>query len=277
MEARTTLRDAISEPEPAADAVRELVELGLTLNEARVYLGLLGFAPATAAEVAHRSGVPRPKVYAALRSLEERGFCATVAERVARFRPLPADVALGAWIRQREHERRAQAERDEQIGERLMQALPRPQRTVPEPGLEYMEAILGRARTTEALARLIGGATRSVVMMQQPPFLQPRSLWNVAEAEAARRGVRVCVVYTRRAVLDPKRYADLVRAGGEARVVDELPMKLLVRDGVEAMISLRDPMTGEVGLTSAIIRHPDLVRPLELMFERAWRKARPIE
>ena len=134
--------------------------------------------------------------------------------------------------------------------------------------------MVGRARTSEMLEQLVGGATRTLHMLQQPPFLQARSRWNEAEAAAARRGVEVRVLYTEEAVLDDRRWRALVEAGGDVRVSDVVPMKLLVRDGVEAMISLRDPVTGEQGLTSAVIRHPDLVGPLQLLFDREWKRGR---
>ena len=255
------------------EAVGLLVELGLTLNEARAYAALLRLGTATATEVARNAGVPRQKVYDTLRTLEERGFLRSDAVGVTAHTPVPPEEALGAWLRQREHERLVEAERDETLAERLHQVLPRPRRAIP-PRLDEMEAIAGRARTSEALERLVGATERTLTMMQQPPFLQARARWNGAEAAAAARGVAVRVLYSRDAADDERRWRPLVEAGGEARVAETVPMKLLVRDGVEAMISLRDPVTGAQGLTSAIIRHPDLVRPLQLLFEREWRRSR---
>src|SRR5205807_3364011 len=56
-----------------AEATRLLTELGLAVNEARVYLALLRFFDSpTAAEAASAAGVPRPKVYEALQALEGR-------------------------------------------------------------------------------------------------------------------------------------------------------------------------------------------------------------
>lgn len=136
--------------------------------------------------------------------------------------------------------------------------------------------MVGRARTSETLERLIGRSERTLHMMQQPPFLQPRSRWNEAEVVAARRGVDVRVLYTEEAARDERRWRSLADASGQLRVTDRVPMKLLVRDGVEAMISLRDPITGEQGLTSPVIRHPDLVRPLQLLFGREWNRGRQI-
>ena len=55
-----------------------------------------------------------------------------------------------------------------------------------------------------------------------------------------------------------------------------LPMKLMVRDGEEALISLRDAGTGAQSVTTVAVRHPDLVAPLGTLFEQQWRKARAL-
>lgn len=268
----TVKREAVRRSD---EALGSLVELGLTLNEARAYSALLQLGTATATEIARTAGVPRQKVYETLRALEERGFLRTAAAGVTAHIPVPPTEALGALLRQREHERRLEAEHDDALAERLRRLLPWPHGA--RQRLEELEAIVGRARTSEALERLVGSTERTLLMMQQPPFLQARSRWNVAEAAAAARGVEVRILYTLDAAADERRWRPLADAGGHVRVTETVPMKLLVRDGVEAMISLRDPVTGEQGLTSAVIRHPDLVRPLQLLFEREWRRGRRLE
>ncbi len=261
----------------ADELPRSLTELGLSLTEARLYLALLRLSDGTAAQLARESGVPRPKVYEALGALESRGFCSTVGDRVTRYRPVPADVALRDWIRHRDHERAARGERDQALSETLIRLLPKPEAAGTTPAPDYLEAISGRARTTETLEEIIGRAERTVWMLMQPPWLQQRSRWNVAEAAAARRGVQVRVIYSPESVRDPERIAGLLRAGGECRVLPELPMKLLVRDGIEALVSLRDARSGEQTITSVAMRHPDLAKPLGLLFRQLWKKAEPIE
>ena len=97
------------------------------------------------------------------------------------------------------------------------------------------------------------------------------------EIEAIERGVDVRVVYTREALRDARRYEPLMRAGGQVRVTDTLPLKLMIRDEDEALISLRDASTGAQSVTTARVRHPDLVAPLQSLFADVWGKARPIE
>jgi HTH-type transcriptional regulator, sugar sensing transcriptional regulator len=260
----------------ADELVRSLSGLGLAPNEGRLYLSLLRLDAPTAAELARSSGVPRPKVYEALGALETRGFCAAVGGRVTRYRAVPPDLALPDWIRHRDHERAAAGERDQALADMLTRLLPRPQARLMSGPPEYMEAISGRTRTTAAIEEIIGRAERSVRMMQQPPWLQPRSRWNVAEIDAVDRGVDVRVIYSFEAGRDRRRWNGLADAGGDCRQLDDLPMKLLVRDDVEALISLRDANTGEQSLLSAAVRHPDLAAPLALLFEQHWERAKPL-
>jgi sugar-specific transcriptional regulator TrmB len=274
-----TRRPQVEVGAPFVDAdelVRALTELGLAPNEARLYISMLRLDTPTAAELSRSSGVPRPKVYEALGALETRGFCALVGARVTGYRAVEPKLALHDWIRHRDHERAAAAERDQALADMLTNLLPRPQvRPAPDPP-EYMEAISGRTRTTGAIEEIIGRARQSVWMMQQPPWLQPRSRWNVAEVAALERGAEVRVIYSAEAARDRRRWVALMEAGGECRVLDDLPMKLLVRDGAEALISLRDANTGEQSTLSAAVRHPDLAGPLGLLFEQHWDKAKPL-
>jgi sugar-specific transcriptional regulator TrmB len=254
-----------------------LVALGLTPNESRVYLVLLSSGGLTAAEAAGRAGVARPKVYEALGALEGRGFCRSVGERTRRFTAVEPDTALRQWLRHRDHERAAMSERDQAHVETLTRLLPRP---AVEPVVEvpdFIEGISGRLPTTEALENVMSSAQSTLFEMLQPPFLQPRPRWNLMEAEAVKRGVDVRVIYTPEAIADPARYRALADAGGDVRVIGTLPMKLLIRDGEEALISLRDANSGAQSVTSARIRHPDLVAPLLTLFKEVWREAGPIE
>jgi sugar-specific transcriptional regulator TrmB len=259
------------------ELTRLLVALGLTHNESRVYLAMLGAVEVTAAEAASRAGVPRPKVYEALQGLEERGFCRSSGARVRSHAAVDPRTALQGWLRHRDHERSALAERDQAHVETLTRALPTlaaaPQVEIPD----FIEAVSGRVPTSQLLEEVMSRAKASLYEMLQPPFIQPRTRWNVKEIEALDRGVDVRVVYTAEALADRRRYVPLLEAGASLRVAERLPMKLLIRDDAEALISLRDTSTGVQSVTTARVNHPDLVAPLHTLFEQVWSEARPIE
>jgi sugar-specific transcriptional regulator TrmB len=258
------------------EATRLLTELGLTVNEARVYMALLRADSPTAAEAATSARVPRPKVYEALQALEGRGFSKSIGGRVRRFVPVEPQTALRGWLSHREHERAEMSQRDQVRVEALDRLLPAPASAAGAQVADFIGAISGQVPTTEALDDLVSRATQTLDIMLQPPFVQPRPRWNVLEVEALERGVQVRAIYTPQALEDPRRFEDIVRYGGRVRMLARLPMKLMVRDRQEALISLRDVGTGAQSVTTVAVRHPDLVAPLTTLFEQQWRKARAL-
>ena len=259
-----------------AEATRLLTELGLTVNEARVYLALLRSESPTAAEAATAAGVPRPKVYEALQALEGRGFSKSIGGRVRRFVGVDPDSALRGWLSHREHERAEMSERDQIRVETLGRLLPAPAAEAGRQVADFIEAISGQVPTSKALDDLVSRARQTLNIMLQPPFVQPRPRWNVMEVEALERGVQVRAIYTPHALEDARRFEDILRHGGQARILAQLPMKLMVRDQEEALISLRDAGNGAQSVTTVAVRHPDLVAPLITLFEQQWKRARAL-
>ena len=92
----------------------------------------------------------------------------------------------------------------------------------------------------------------------------------------AQRGVQVRAIYTPERARGRAPVRGHPRHGGQARMLAQLPMKLMVRDHEEALISLRDAGTGAQSVTTVAVRHPDLVAPLGTLFEQHWRKARAL-
>jgi len=259
--------------------VAGLVELGLTRGEARAYSTLVAAHSMAASEVAGLSGLALPKAYEALRQLRERGFCeAVAADGATRFIAVPPAKAIAGWVRYRDLARQLESEREAKLREELVSALPESGPYAPDVELTaYLEAVVGRLRTTDALRDLPQRAKTKLDHMSQPPFVQPRAVWNLAEVEAINRGVRVRTIYPPSLVEDEERWKPLVDAGADVRISADPPMKLIIRDGEEAMLSLRDPNSGELSLNSVVVRHPDLVNALDALFEREWQKAKPID
>jgi sugar-specific transcriptional regulator TrmB len=256
----------------------QLEALGLTRNEAKVYVALLRTPRATAAELGDLSGVPRSKVYGVLRGLEAKGFVLPISGQVARFQAAAPELALGGWLVQREHQREFASDADHRLVTALSEVLPSPEpSTGAEPARAYVDAVSGHARIADVSEQLLSSAQTRILMVQQPPYFQPPSRWNNLEIAAIRRGVEVRVIYSREAVDDDRRYRPLLEAGADLRVLESAPMKLLTSDGTQALVALRDPRTGEHGVTSAAIHHPDLVAALELLFEQEWRVAEKLD
>lgn len=75
--------------------LNQLVKIGFTEYEAKVYLALLRNHPATGYQLSKESGVPRSMVYEALKRLHARGAALETTEaRATLYRPLPPEVLL---------------------------------------------------------------------------------------------------------------------------------------------------------------------------------------
>ena len=74
---------------------KDLVQIGFTEYEAKVYLALLSENPATGYQLSKKSGVPRSMVYETLSRMKGRGaVLETIEGRATLYRPLPPEILL---------------------------------------------------------------------------------------------------------------------------------------------------------------------------------------
>ena len=83
------------------DFIPDLVHLGFTEYEAKVYLALLQTHPANGYQLSKQAGVPRSMVYEALGRLHARGAVLKTGNgKVTYYRPLPPDILLERYERE---------------------------------------------------------------------------------------------------------------------------------------------------------------------------------
>jgi len=70
-------------------AIEKLVRLGITENEANVYLALLNLGAGDAATIAEMVGIKRASIYAILKSMESKGLLVLIPEEVTRYKAVP--------------------------------------------------------------------------------------------------------------------------------------------------------------------------------------------
>ena len=114
-------------------------------------------------------------------------------------------------------------------------------------------------------------------MFTKPPYaVQPAE--NIGGLELLERHIEARSVYER-SIYDDGEQAEAVRsfvaAGEDARVVDRLPLKLVLIDERVALFTLEDPVARSEGLTIMIVEHPALAGLLKLAFEAVWALGEP--
>jgi len=92
--------------EPSLSDQQVLVDLGLTLKQARVYLALCRTGSSRILQLSKTSKVTRPDVYEALGKLQHLGLVEKIIKRPVEFRATPLDEGLTLLLRTKENQYR---------------------------------------------------------------------------------------------------------------------------------------------------------------------------
>lgn len=262
---------------------RELEDLGLSPSEARVTLALFQLGSAKSTELARVGSVPRTSIYQLIESLEDKGLILRVpGDGPAVWASPGRDKvlarlygALAAAQEERLQQHRAHAAR---LREMLAEWAPES----PPVALPYVQLITCPSRVSEFHEQLLGEAASEVLVFNRPPYSTVPRTVNAAAMRALARGVAMRVLYQAAQVEDPE--ADAFRASLEAyreagvdgRVVDELPIKLLIVDRKVALLAMDDPHQPFAGFpVTLLIEHAGFAAFQAAAFDQLWDIARP--
>jgi sugar-specific transcriptional regulator TrmB len=254
---------------------QQLVELGLTGYEAGAYIALTRRGRSTAAEVARIAKLPRQRIYDVLDALVVRGLATVEGGRPARYAAAAPDEALGRLLEQ-QRTRFERLERDvAETVERLTPAY-HAGRGANDP-LNFIEVLRDPAAIARRFAELEASVEREILVFTKPPYaVEPAE--NVEGLELLQRRIEARSVYERSIYDHPAHVAairEFVAAGEQARVVESLPIKLVLIDERVAMFTLEDPVAGEPALTIMVVEHAALAALLKVAFESVWATGSP--
>jgi sugar-specific transcriptional regulator TrmB len=290
-------RDTMDTP-ALNDALRQM---GLSPYEAKCYLSLLERDTLTAPEVSKLAGIPRPSAYDALEKLMTRGMCSCKPGDTKRY--TASDPALFKEksfmevdelaelelqklrniVKQREKEIVEGSKTKKESISNLIDQL-RPQynnsRLEADP-LEYIEIIKDPFVAYKMFRELIGQSKEEIICFVKPPFASTKEDREENQEEQKRliqKGVRIRTISE--TPKDKEMRQRLYREGEEGvelgletRTIKELPMKMVVFDSRTVTLSLEDPVTSQVSLTTLVIKHRALARSLKLLFDSLWDQA----
>ena len=269
-----------------SDLVKEraLTDFGLTEYEARVYLALLESPGAAAATLARQARIPRTRVYDVLKALLRRGYVSRTSGKRLIYRPVPPTQAVDALVAEERARRLRQDASFVQLTEALQKVYARGESTTgPE---EFVEIIKNPRQIMARATKLCVRAENQVLSFSKPPYVMgpppegdPEEVFDAA-SEAVKRGVEFRAVYELPPEGDPvlmQVAEQCVRQGEEIRLASYVPMKMIVGDGREVIISLEDPATAEATVTSLVIEHRALAEACDMLFEKVWAAAAPFK
>lgn len=245
-----------------------LEELGIEPDEEELYECVLRHTNPTVSELASRLRRPPDHVRRGLATLVEHGLVTSLSGTPKRWVAPPPDVAIGALIQRRERRLRS------------LQRLVRHYVTTYQRGeagadatAHLIEPLHGRDAITERVEQLHTQAREQVCILDKPPHAQAEA--GPAQHGALRRGITYRTVYERSSLDAPGRLDEIRRgvdAGEEARVLPQLPMKLLLVDRVWAVV----PVAAGAADHALVIRSSALLDGLVTLFEQQWQRGIPL-
>jgi DNA-binding CsgD family transcriptional regulator len=138
-----------------------------------------------------------------------------------------------------------------------------------------VELLARREDISEAAHRLTEGARHGVRAFDRPPYVDRPGSNLQQQVRRQRTGVVHRVIYSRDAVGWPGRLlGDIlpsVRAGEQARVRTELPLKLVIRDDEAALIPFSLAPGGHAA--AYLVHRSPMLAALEALFEAEWDRA----
>lgn len=263
-------------PKPSPDSVGEpmLEALGISNEAELLYRELLREPGQSLSRLARSLKFTPAKASRLVASLEDKGLVSRVPGRQRDLLAAPPGVAIEALVRGRQQEfERIRVEASSALEEFRRQGSSTDTSAMVEL-VEGPEAIYQRFLQVERAAR------EQVVVFDRPPYAKFGV--NDPELELLGQGVRFRVLYDRQAIEYPGQL-DTVRrftaAGEEARVIDHLPMKLIIADRRLGIVPLfvNDPAARQLRVHEALLVHSSaLLDSLADSFETLWQRGVPI-
>ncbi|MFJ1547669.1 helix-turn-helix domain-containing protein [Streptomyces sp. NPDC088246] len=264
-----------------------LQALGLGPDEEAIYTALLAHPTASAQDLARQTGLEKAESVRILLDLAARGLVAVASEaesgapdsadceadlQPARYRLTPPSVALAPLL----VEQRNALHQAETAFSMLTEQY---RSTAAHTAGGVVEVVVGVEQVAHRFHQLQRGAQRELlVFLVGEPIAVPREDTDTSESSALDRGVDFRVVAAKNYLDGHNVVRDVraaVTAGLELRVVDSLPLKMVVSDRERAMVPL--DMADLGGEPSAIVvHHSGLLTALVHLFEKEWAQARPM-
>lgn len=246
--------------------------LGLARETEHVYVTLVRQPGCTSSELAEACGIPAITVGKLLSKLVKDGLAVQNAGRPPRFTATPPDVAVTPLIDRREHQLKEARALVQRLTEAHREAI-----RISHPDIA-VELLTSHEHISAAVHRLTVDARHQVRAFDRPPYVDGPGSNLDRQLQQQRRGVIHRVIYDRGAVAWPGRLDNdivpSIKAGEQARVRPELPLKLVISDDRAAILPFSLSPGGQ-SVAYLVHRSPMLVA-LESLFEGQWERALPL-
>lgn len=257
------------------ELLANLVRVGLSEPEAKVYLALLDHYKLSAKEISQVTGIFRTQTYDVLKALISKGFCTELLDNVKKYIAIDPELALKSVTV--DFERRARL--SENISRQLHQIFITT-RGDTDTGGKLIEVIHSESVVRKRLRNYLKSTSRVILSFNKPPY-------HIRNSDSS-QGLLVCdnTDIIHRAIfqidsLDPVSTLAVARKfqakGEEVKLTEYLPMKMMVFDNMRVFYQLSAESQNMENDVATFIQHPEITLALINSFWVEWSKALSIE
>lgn len=264
------------------EMISRLSILGLNTYEARAYTALLKRRHLSASELSNLGDIPSGRIYNILNSLVQKGFCEIVLGPVRKYEAVKPEVAVGHYL-EKEKARLAEHQQqtvdvvaclEEKFAKRGDSASP----------IEFIRVLTAKSSQIDKFNELVKSARKDLRAFCKRPYVIPHSTDNLGKVtmpvdDAIAGGIRTRGIWE----IEEDNFEDFIawvshfeREGEEVRVIDHLPMKLLIVDDNAVMFTLQNSVARNES-TSMVVHHSDITQALITLHEMLWEKSATLE
>ena len=256
--------------------LQQLEGLGFSERQAKVYLALLRKHNATSADLQKLSGIPQTKVYEIVRHLVSQGYCRErKVGRKRSFEAIDPETALNNPIQCLQDK----IDHSLDLKQELSNIFKTSGQAI-EP-VEYMEVLYGKETIHNHFIQLVRQTNREILGFGRPPYSCDND-GKVQEQMSEfrnleRRGGMNKWIYQTELPDVPEWLASVFHFMGKQgiryKVIDALPLKMMVFDRRAVLFAEEDSSTRTGELTMAIIKQAAVAHAFIALFNFFWQQA----
>ena len=256
----------------ADNYVSLLFKMGLSSNEAKVYLALLKKNISNVSEIVTVSGVPQKMIYYVLQKLMQKGLCSLIPGKIKRYKPIDPNTGIGDFIEQ--------AQKQITQSQEMLSGLAKQFETGKNDKgkIECLEVIQNANQLFEKMMALEKKAEDEVLSFNKEPYIMNKR--NEEEFKGLRRGIKFRSIYEvpevskliNRSVMEM-----YMEAGEEVRITEELPSKMMLFDNKALMFVMEECITPGINTSIVIVQHSSIIKAMKELFEVYWQRSMTVE
>lgn len=257
--------------------LRSFIEIGLTEREAKVYITLLSGRMFTVLELQEAVNIPRTKIYEVLNKLVSRDIC--IEKKLGRnklYEAVEPKLAMERVLDSYKKELERKEELIQQVSE-VFTPIFQNSKSIVNP-LEFIDVMKEKTQIHKRYTACVHSTKREMLTFNKGPYACDTSdrlgEQEDEEYKLLKRGGSCKDIYQLDELKEVNWLFNSVKKslklGQQARVVETLPIKMLVFDQEKVMFALEQPVLVPNELTMIYIEHKQLAEACSILFYHLW-------